>query len=153
MTRTDGWEINLQEFFLSRLHTPFTWSTNDCCSFSADSVKAITDVDVAEWFRGKMEPEEGRRASFKLLKEFAGGSIKETWEKIAHDNELEEIQVDDIKAGDLVMMKIPPLDPIAGLMSNDLTIGVKSFKEGYFSPGKDGVVLSIEPEIIKAGKI
>ena len=153
MKRFETWDVDLQEFFLGRVNTPFTWSTNDCCSFASDSILAMTGVDVAAWFRGKMDPSEGRRRSFQLLKEFSGGSVKETWEKMAEDNDLEVIREEEIVPGDVVLMKVKPLDPVALLMADGVTLGVKSFKEGFFSPGKDGLVLSVDPEIVKAWRV
>ena len=150
MTRIDRWEIKLQKFFFSRFHEPFKWGVNDCCSFAFDSIETITGVDICKWSRGRYK---ARGKAFKVLSEFAGGSIVETWDKLAKDNGLKEIPAAEINAGDVVTMKVSPLDPIAGRLSNGVTVGIKTFKEGFFSPGRDGLILSIEPEIVKAWRV
>ena len=42
MTRHTDWESRLFEFMESRRTAPFAWSSNDCATFAADAVAAIT---------------------------------------------------------------------------------------------------------------
>ena len=45
--RLRDWQLRYEAFILSRFATPFAWGTNDCCTFAADCVRALTGVDVA----------------------------------------------------------------------------------------------------------
>jgi len=158
MKRIKGWEYRLSELFKARAHSPFKWGTNDCCMFFADCVEAVTKVDVGEWFRGKYH---GRTKAFGLLKEFAQGSVAETMDRIATEYGMKETkevppgpwQHKALVAGDIVTMKVEPLDPIACRLANGVTVGVQSFTDGILSPGKEGLVLSIHPHIHKAWKL
>jgi hypothetical protein len=151
MNRVMNWEDKLSELFAAKLQTPFKWGSNDCCMFVADSVKSITEVDVSAWFRGRYQ---GRSKAFKLLKEFAQGSVAETVEEITTKYGMKETDPGLLMPGDVVTMKANPLDPIAGRFSNGVTVGIESFTKGsIFSPGKDGLVLSMRPHIYKAWAI
>tara|TARA_Y100001951_G_C11243571_1_gene242021 strand:+ start:349 stop:804 length:456 start_codon:yes stop_codon:yes gene_type:complete len=148
MKRVKGWEHKLEQLFNARLRTPFEWGTNDCCIFVADSVRSITEVDISEWFRGRYQ---GRTKAFRLLKEFARGSVAETMDRITTKYGMKEADPGSLLPGDVVTMKVIPLDPVAGRLAKGVTVGVQSFTKGaILSPGKDGLVLSIQPYIHKA---
>lgn len=68
------WETRLHDFIESRKADPFAWGTNDCCLFAADAVLAMTDVDIADKFRGKYDSE----ASCMALLESLGYADVET---------------------------------------------------------------------------
>lgn len=46
MRRAD-WPLHLEHFLDLRLAVPFAWGTNDCSTFAADCVQAITGQDPA----------------------------------------------------------------------------------------------------------
>lgn len=70
--RLEHWATrSYHNFLLQRAKMPFAWSTNDCCTFAADAVLAITGTDIAAHFRGKYTD---RPTAFKAIKEVAGGS-------------------------------------------------------------------------------
>lgn len=48
---------------------PFAWGKNDCCSFAADAVVCMTDVDPMAELRGRYDSEAGARA---LIDEIGG---------------------------------------------------------------------------------
>lgn len=50
--RLHDWQIRLESFIRARRSMPFAWGTNDCCTFAADSVQAITGEDKAATLRG-----------------------------------------------------------------------------------------------------
>jgi hypothetical protein len=58
-------------FLLERAHTPFAWGTNDCASFAADGILAMTGVDIAADFRGKYTDES---SALEAIKTIAGGT-------------------------------------------------------------------------------
>lgn len=45
LTRFADWPEKLAEFIEARRNMPFTFGTNDCCTFAAAAVKALTGVD------------------------------------------------------------------------------------------------------------
>lgn len=40
--RTQDWQLRLAEFGQARASMPFSWGSNDCCTFTAAAVAAIT---------------------------------------------------------------------------------------------------------------
>ncbi|MDO9357860.1 MAG: hypothetical protein Q7T70_02560 [Polaromonas sp.] len=42
MTRLPDWQTRFAEFGSARARMPFSWGSNDCCSFAAAAVEAIT---------------------------------------------------------------------------------------------------------------
>ncbi len=48
--RLRDWQLRLAEFSQSRASMPFDWGTNDCCTFTADAVHAMTGRSVREGF-------------------------------------------------------------------------------------------------------
>lgn len=45
--RYHDWQIRFAAFVAARQTMPFAWGANDCCTFAADCILAITGVDVA----------------------------------------------------------------------------------------------------------
>jgi len=45
--RLYNWQLRFEAFMRERFATPFAWGSNDCCTFAADCVLALTGVDVA----------------------------------------------------------------------------------------------------------
>lgn len=62
MTRLEGWERRLSALVEARRHAPFAHAANDCVSFAADAVIALTGADPLAPWRGYAEGE-----SFDLL--------------------------------------------------------------------------------------
>jgi hypothetical protein len=46
LTRLRDWPERLDVLLRQRAGWPFVWGVNDCCTFAADAVQAITGVDV-----------------------------------------------------------------------------------------------------------
>lgn len=44
MRRYD-WQIQFAEFVRERLSMPFAWGSNDCCTFAASAIEAITGIN------------------------------------------------------------------------------------------------------------
>ena len=151
MERVDGWAAKLENYLLGRHDKAFEWGTTDCCMFVGDSIRIITGVDVIEYFRGKYNK---ILPAFALMKVYSdGGAIQETWERIAENHEMEQIRTKDLLPGDLVTMKAEAANPVAGRLSNGITVGIQSFTTGILSQGPDSLVLSTEPDIVSAWKI
>ena len=47
LTRLPDWPLRLEAFVAARQQQPFAWGAQDCATFAADCVQAITGVDVA----------------------------------------------------------------------------------------------------------
>lgn len=51
--RKHDWDTAaLHTFLLARAHTPFSWAHNDCATFSADGILAMTGTDIMAELRG-----------------------------------------------------------------------------------------------------
>jgi hypothetical protein len=62
MTRFPDWPERLATFVQMSAQSPFAWQTNDCCTFAAAAVMAITGGDPMADLRGTYSDEEGARA-------------------------------------------------------------------------------------------
>jgi hypothetical protein len=59
LKRVKHWETRaLHLFLIERSRAPFVWGVNDCATFAADGIKAVTGV-----FRGKYHDEAGALAT------------------------------------------------------------------------------------------
>lgn len=47
MKKLHDWQIRYEAFLLERTNVPFVWGANDCATFAADCVMAITGIDPA----------------------------------------------------------------------------------------------------------
>lgn len=52
LTRLRDWPERLDALLRSRAARPFEWGRNDCCTFVADAIEAMTGRDVMESVRG-----------------------------------------------------------------------------------------------------
>lgn len=52
MHRLPGWPELLAAYIDQRSAMPFAWGSNDCCTFAADGVQAITGLDPMADLRG-----------------------------------------------------------------------------------------------------
>lgn len=52
MIRRPDWPERLDAFIRSRRNAPFAWGTNDCLTYCADAILAMTDVDILGEDRG-----------------------------------------------------------------------------------------------------
>jgi hypothetical protein len=71
LKRATNWQTLLHEFLVDRARMPFAWGGNDCCTFPADAIKAMTGEDIAAAFRGAYTGEAGAWAAVMRM---AGGS-------------------------------------------------------------------------------
>ncbi len=104
LIRVDGWETRLDEFINSKSNKRFGWGEHDCALFACDAIKEITSIDIAYWFRGKYR---NKFTAYELLKEFGGGGLLETFEKLSKEFDMPEIDMPFAGRGDLVMCNVP----------------------------------------------
>lgn len=69
MKRVQQWQTKFSDFISAKKQEKFSWGTNDCCLFAADSVLCLTGTDFAESFRGKYDSAAG---AARLLNENGG---------------------------------------------------------------------------------
>ena len=55
MPRLTDWPERLDALVRARAEWPFVWGVNDCCTFAADAVLAITGVDVMGTLRQRYQ--------------------------------------------------------------------------------------------------
>mgnify|MGYP003154361337 CR=1 FL=1 len=127
MERIEGWEIKLDDFIKSRQNKKFEWGIHDCALFSYDAVREMAGIDVACYFRGKYKTKDG---AYSLLKEFAGGGLEDTAEKLAKQFGLKEIELGFVGRGDLALCNVPTA------INEELpTLGVVGMTEKIHIPG------------------
>jgi hypothetical protein len=72
LIKKEHWHTRAFDTFLrERATTPFTWGDNDCCTFAADAIHAITGTDIAADFRGKYTTEIG---ALRAIAKVTGGT-------------------------------------------------------------------------------
>ncbi|MDB5967340.1 MAG: hypothetical protein JWQ72_3840 [Polaromonas sp.] len=71
MTRHTDWPLRLAAYLAARRELPFAWAYNDCCTFAADAVKAMTGADPMRSLRGRYT---SRQGAARLIK--AEGGLK-----------------------------------------------------------------------------
>ncbi len=59
MSRVADWPTQLAVYLASVKYKPFAWADNDCCTFAAGAVLAITGVDHLAPHRGKYATAKG----------------------------------------------------------------------------------------------
>ena len=146
MQRYADWPDRLINFISGRDTTPLKWGLSDCSLFASDAINAMNGSDPAHWFRGKYKT---KKQAFKLLKQFGGGGLPETTEKIMKDMRYPEIQPDKVNSGDLVLIDVENVHPDAF----GLTSAIMANSAVAIAQGKDGLVYIDNPDIKRAWAI
>lgn len=105
LARREHWATRAyHDFLLARARMPFAWGTNDCASFAADGILAITGVDLAADFRGKYSDE---ASALQAIRTIAGGAtIADAAAWCAAQHELPEWKYPRMaQRGDLVVFR------------------------------------------------
>lgn len=99
LTRKSDWQTALSEYIsaVREEGLPFSYGQNDCCTFAAGAVEAITGEDPIPEFRGEYESEIG---SLKALKKIGAGSLEETL-----GAKFEEVDLPHVQRGDIVFFE------------------------------------------------
>lgn len=66
--RLSDWQERLANFLAERRAQPFAWGVNDCCTFAASAVEAMTGTDPAEGLRGHRSAQEAAE----VLRDYGG---------------------------------------------------------------------------------
>ena len=121
--RIDNWVFILA----NELKKPrtFIWGQEDCCLFSANIIKSITNIDIAKKFRGKYKTKLG---AFKLIKKFGYNNLIECVDTEIQKYGFKKIHKNLAQKGDVITKKIDN-DEIIGIMLDD--VGVFLHKNTY----------------------
>jgi len=66
--RLPDWQLRLAEFGQARASMPFAWGSNDCCTFAADALEAMTGRDL----RGAFPVYEGALGAARAIEQGGG---------------------------------------------------------------------------------
>jgi len=146
MRRYEDWPDRLVCFLAARDRTPLKWGTSDCSLFACDAVKAMNGSDPGHWFREKYKT---KTRAFKLLRQFAGGGLIETTERVMKEMDYPEIQPEKANSGDVVLINVENVHPDAF----GLTAAIMACPEVAIAQGKDNLVYVENPAIKKAWAI
>jgi hypothetical protein len=69
--RLPDWQMRFSDFGKARASMPFSWGSNDCCTFAAAAVEAITGTDLM----ALVAPYETELAAARLIKD--GGGLQQ----------------------------------------------------------------------------
>lgn len=96
VARVAGWEMRLADYLRSRRGKPFEWGVNDCLTFVAKAIEALTEVDVYAPYAGYTTEEEAY-----VILDAAGGMRKVLDDTLgkSHNNPLKS------RRGDVVIFK------------------------------------------------
>jgi hypothetical protein len=96
MIRHPNWEDRLAGYLEPLRTTPFQWGTNDCCTFAAGAVAAMTGIDPMAEFRGRYRTKRGAAIA---LGRIGTGTLSATM-----DGKLEPVPPALAQRGDVVMI-------------------------------------------------
>lgn len=103
--KLQGFAEKLAQFTTSRRLMPYAWGTNDCVTFAADAVQAVTGTDPIPELRGAWDDESGAMA----VLEAQGGLVA------AMDARFPRREVNFAQRGDLVLIKDANGQPSLGV--------------------------------------
>ena len=146
MRRYEDWPDRLVCFLAARDRTPLKWGTSDCSLFACDAVKAMNGSDPGHWFREKYKT---KTRAFRLLRQFAGGGLIETTERVMKEMDYPEIKPEKANSGDVVLINVENVHPEAF----GLTAAIMACPEVAIAQGKDNLVYVEDPDIKKAWAI
>ena len=146
MRRYEDWPDRLVCFLAARDRTPLKWGTSDCSLFACDAVKAMNGSDPGHWFREKYKT---KTRAFRLLRQFAGGGLIETTERVMKEMDYPEIKPEKANSGDVVLINVENVHPDAF----GLTAAIMACPEVAIAQGKDNLVYVEDPDIKKAWAI
>ena len=78
--KKENWVSALEKEIVRYQTAPFKWGENDCLIFVADCIKAMTDFDFMEPWRGKYTNEDEAAS---LMIEHWNGKINRGWDPVA----------------------------------------------------------------------
>jgi len=103
MHRLPNWQSRLSDYLTSCACTRFKYGSLDCGLFVADSIQAMTGIDVGEPLRGKYRT---RVEAFSAIKALCGrASMEAVAAYLAHQHNIPEVPVLSAQRGDAVVLR------------------------------------------------
>jgi hypothetical protein len=121
MNRVSDWEMRLSEYIASKRSVIFEWGVEDCCTFSAGAVEALTGVDPVPEYRGAYS------TALQSARVLDGKTMEEVL-----DSKFDEVPIGFAQRGDLVLM-----DDCVGVVAGDYAwfiseVGLERVKRGLW---------------------
>jgi hypothetical protein len=121
MSRVSDWETRLSEYIASKRSVTFEWGVEDCCTFSAGAVEALTGVDPVPEYRGAYS------TALQSARVLDGKTMEEVL-----DSKFDEVPIGFAQRGDLVLM-----DDCVGVVAGDYAwfiseVGLERVKRGLW---------------------
>lgn len=136
MSRVLGWRTRLNAELDRSRSMPFAWGTNDCCTFAARCVEAVTGEDLAAAYPRNYRTAKGalaalKRAGFDDLTQLAAAHCEEIAPSLASAGDLAAIRSDATgwALGVVIGERIAFIGP-DGLGSVPITDAVKAYRVG-----------------------
>lgn len=124
MKRNKNWHCDLADYLDETWDRSFEWGKHDCALSASNCLEVMTDVDPAEWFRGKYETEKG---AFKALRKSPYGLDDEkdfntlftsVVKELALENDMEPVTPSFLHRGDLTLKETE-----SGLLAMAIFVG------------------------------
>lgn len=130
--RLPDWQLRFAEFARVRFSMPFDWGSNDCCTFTADAVNAMTGEDLRAAFPAYV----GEVGALRAIA--AGGGLQQLASNLLGDPMSPKMAA----VGDVVLV----------LNAGREMLGICNGTSAL-APGKDGVVVVGMDSAIAAWRI
>lgn len=131
MTRLVDWPERLEAFLRERAARPFAWGAQDCVTFAADAVEAMTGVDPIADLRGRWTTP---RQALREMERHGG-----LWRAIL--SRLEEIPIGEARRGDV------------GLILGRRPATVVVLADRVVGPGRDGLCAIPRDQLVSAYRV
>jgi hypothetical protein len=101
LMRVEDWPLRLDAWVRDAQARAFAWGTWDCGLAPADWSLRATGADPAAWFRGRYQDEQG---AYQALRDFAGGGVREAWQRSAAELGWPEVPKLRAQRGDIALV-------------------------------------------------
>jgi hypothetical protein len=134
LTRRQDWPEQLVSAMAEKNQMPFSFGKHDCCISVCDVVLAMTDVDLADKFRGYKTSKGAKNR----LKEYDG--VKGIAEMMAEEYAIVEVTRNHAQRGDVALVEDTVVGDTLGLVdSSGMYIAVPGKKGWSLLPKEKGV--------------
>ena len=132
LPRLRDWPERLDALLRSRAAVPFEWGRNDCCTFVADAIEAMTGRDVMESVRGYSTALQAQRLAHER------GGLQAAVCGLLGD----PVSPALVTVGDVLLLRHEDMELLA-LCNGACAIG----------PGPSGLVTLAAPEVVAAWRV
>lgn len=104
LTRREDWPERLHAAIAAARRTPFAWGRFDCVLWACDAVLAMTDVDLAEGWRGSYDDV---ASAARVVRRLGGCGLAELAAKVAVERGAREVPPRLAGRGDVATVDTP----------------------------------------------